>query len=155
MSDNAILQALFNQQRLQILELGTVHDKFSDDYLFAWEIGVYPYFQDTDGTVFQAPHEVYKSNFVVSPEQVKDVFYYLCERWNAQETPTFYQLEKYYGGKFGGVYGRPSLIFICRYAYLHGCFDKTFWNTLLKSGQHPSEASSITSPYDRDDILFN
>ncbi|QBH96064.1 hypothetical protein EKN56_06420 [Limnobaculum zhutongyuii] len=155
MSDKAILQALFNQQRLQILELGTVHNKFSDDYLFAWESGVYPLFSDTDGSVPQRPHEVYKDNFVVSPEQVKNIFDFLCTRSREKQPPTFYELEDHFGGKFDGSYGRGTLIDCCRYFFLHRCFDKTFWPILLTPMQHPSEATYLDEPLDRDDIFFN
>ncbi|WP_140919142.1 hypothetical protein [Limnobaculum xujianqingii] len=155
MSDSTILQALFNQQRIQILELGVIHNKFSNDYLFAWESGVYPFFADTDGTVLPYPHEVYKTNFIVSPERVKKVFDYLCECWDNKNIPTFYELEDYFGGKYDSVYGRGVLVDCCRYFFLHTCFDKKFWQILLTPMKHPAEAAYLASTFDRDDILFN
>ena len=55
MSDHNIMQALFNQQRIQIMHIGKHHDEFSNAYLYAWESGVYPALHDTDGSIPQNP----------------------------------------------------------------------------------------------------
>lgn len=39
MTDNTAMEALFIQQRLQIMNLGVHHNEFSDSYLQAWESG--------------------------------------------------------------------------------------------------------------------
>ncbi|WP_171392570.1 hypothetical protein [Vibrio mediterranei] len=36
MTDSTAMEALFIQQRLQIMSLGVHHDEFSDSYLHAW-----------------------------------------------------------------------------------------------------------------------
>ncbi|PCI58871.1 MAG: hypothetical protein COB35_12700 [Gammaproteobacteria bacterium] len=155
MSEQRIMQALFNQQRLQIMGLGVHHNEYDDGYLYAWESGVYPWFSDTDGSVNQMPHECYAEFFKVKKETVQNVLNYLDEKWLAKDIPTFYELEERFGGKWDEENGRIALLVICRYAFLSRRFDKTLWDKLLKPMQHPSEASSICSPLKRDsDIYF-
>ena len=149
------MQAMFNQQRLQIMSLGVHHNKYPDDYLFTWEKGVYPFMNDTDGSVTPMPHECYAEFFKVKKETVDKVTKYLDDMWLAKTVPTFYELEGKFGGKFGSEDGRCALINICRYMYLRKGFDKDFWKTILTPEQHPSEASSLCCPFDREhDINF-
>lgn len=155
MSEQLLMQALFNQQRLQIMSLGVHHSEYTDDYLYAWGEGVYPLFNDTDGSVNPMPHESYPDFFKVKKETVQRVITYLDEKWLAKTVPTFYELEDEFGGKWGEEDGRMALIGICRYAYLRGGFDKSFWNKLLTPMKHPSEASSISRSFNREqDIYF-
>lgn len=156
MSEQRLMQALFNQQRIQIMSLGVDQEKFSDDYLFAWEAGVYPFFSDTDGSVTPMPHECYPEFFKVKKEVVDKVTKYLDDKWLDKKVPTFYELEEEFGGKWGEEDGRMALIGICRYAFLRGSFNSEFWDTLLTPMEHPSEASSIRRKLDRErDIYFN
>lgn len=78
MDTENIKQLLFVQQRFQILHLGKHFDEFSGSYLYARERGVYPYFDDTDGSVNRKPHELYPEFFSVSKEEVK----FLTDRFN-------------------------------------------------------------------------
>ncbi|AXR06661.1 hypothetical protein [Salinimonas sediminis] len=156
MSEQRIMQALFNQQRLQIKSLGVHHDEYTDAYLYAWEEGVYPFFNDTDGSVPPMPHECYEEFFKIKKEHVKKVLFFLDEKWLEKAVPTFWELEDEFGGKWREEYGRSALIGICRYAFLRGSFDKSFWKKLLTPMQHPSEASYICQPFDRqNEIFFN
>ena len=155
MSEQRLMQAMFNQQRLQIMSLGIHHKEYDDGYLYAWESGVYPWFSDTDGSVNQMPHECYPEFFKVKTETVQAVLKYLDDKWLAKEVPTFYELEEYFGGKWDEESGRCALLDICRYAFLSRRFDKSVWDKLLTLMQHPSEASSMCQPLDRKrDIYF-
>lgn len=155
MSEQRLMQAMFNQQRYQILSLGVHHDEFEDGYLYAWESGVYPWFSDTDGSVCQMPHECYPEFFKVKKETVQTVLTYLDDKELEGDVPTFYQLEDHFGGKWNEESGRMALIGICRYAFLSNRFGKEMYNKLLTPMQHPSEASSICRPLKREqDIYF-
>ena len=131
------------------------HEEFDDGYLYAWEAGVYPWFSDTDGSVTPMPHEAYPEFFKAKLETVQNVINYLDEKWGTEESPTFYQLEDHFGGRWHEECGRSTLIKICRYAFLSRRFDKSLFDKLLPPMQHPSEASSLCSPLVRErDIYF-
>lgn len=157
-----ILEALFIQQRLQIMHLGTHHKEFTDSYLYAWYNGVYPINEDSDGSVLKRPHEVYEEFFRVSKLKVDMLSEYLSTKCDENGVPTFYELEDEFGvsssstGQYGGYeWSRSDLLKVCRYLYLDGSFDTSFWQTLITPFQHPSEAASICRPFDREaDIYF-
>lgn len=157
MTDSTAMEALFIQQRLQIMNLGVHHDEFSDSYLHAWESGTYPLLQDTDGSVIRMPHEPYAEFFKTPKDKVQRLFDRLCTAWDAKEELTFYALEDELGvhGGYGSEWDRVDLIKICRYLYLERSFDEEFWKTLLTPMEHPSEASSILREFNRErDIYF-
>lgn len=151
MNQDPIIQALFNQQRIQIMHLAVHHNEYSDAYLYAWEKGVYPIMEDTDGSVLQMPHEVYQSFFSVSKDKVEKLLNLLCDKWDSKVVPTFYELEDLLSGDFD----RSELIKVCKYLKLQDCFDEAFWSKLITPMQHPSEASSIAREFNREtDIYF-
>lgn len=156
MSEQKIMKALYNQQRLQILSLGVHHKEYSDSYLFAWYTGVYPLFEDTDGSVTEMPHEVHSSCFRITKEKVDHLTKLLDDAWITKAVPTFYELERDLGVQYSGEWSRMELINICKYLYLKGdSWDEDFWSTLLKPQQYPSEARSIIRKFDRvKDIYF-
>ncbi|EGQ9150454.1 MULTISPECIES: hypothetical protein [Vibrio] len=157
MTDNTAMEALFIQQRLQIMNLGVHHNEFSDSYLHAWESGTYPLLQDTDGSVIRMPHEPYAEFFKTPKDKVQRLFDRLCTAWDAKEELTFYALEDELGvrGGYGSEWDRVDLIKICRYLYLERSFDEEFWKTLITPMEHPSEASSILREFNRErDIYF-
>ncbi len=81
MSDHNIMQALFNQQRIQIMHIGKHHDEFSNAYLYAWESGVYPALHDTDGSIPQKPHEPFADFFTTSKEKTLFLAKRLDDAW--------------------------------------------------------------------------
>lgn len=152
-----IMDAMFTQQRLQVLSLGVHHNEFSDAYLFAWYEGVYPFFEDTDGSVQRRPHEHYAEHFSISEQKVDELTKYLDDCFLNDDVPTFYELEDHFNVRHGGTkWDRSDLINICRYCYLQGhSWNEAFWTKLLTPMQHPSEASSIVRKLDREaDIYF-
>jgi antitoxin MazE len=146
-----IKEILFQQQRFQIMDIGVHHGRFTNAYLYAWEDLVYPFFEDTDGSILKRPHESFAEFFKVTREQVETLHNYFCDQWEGKTVPTFYELEEYFSS-----YDRGELIHICRYIYLQGhMFDEGFWEKLITPMQHPSEAASIIGDFDREkDIYF-
>ncbi|MGJ8673694.1 hypothetical protein [Rubritalea sp.] len=61
---------------------------------------------------------------------------------------SFNQLEK----SLGGLKYRYSLRVALRYCFQSGEFDQEFYNAVLKEGDHPEEALSITRPFSVKDI---
>tara|TARA_R110002033_G_scaffold17587_1_gene47653 strand:+ start:1106 stop:1597 length:492 start_codon:yes stop_codon:yes gene_type:complete len=159
---NQIFEALFIQQRLQILHLGVHHKKFTDSYLYAWYNGVYPINEDSDGSVLKRPHEVYEEFFRVSKSKVDTLCEYLYKMFDNGKVHTFYELEDEFGvsSSTNGMHlnhewSRGDLLEICRYLHLEDSFDETFWSSLLTPGQHPTEARSIIRSFNREaDIYF-
>ncbi|HVJ33167.1 MAG TPA: ribbon-helix-helix domain-containing protein [Terriglobia bacterium] len=127
--------------------------RIADAYLYAWDAEVYPLFDD--GAEWHKPFE---TSFSVSKEMVSELSKYLDELWiNGKDIPSFYDLEDHYGVRHGRTeWDRHGLLVALRYMWLKRLFDEPFWNAILKPMEHPSEASSITSQFNRDeDIYFN
>jgi antitoxin MazE len=154
MSEKNIMGALFTQQRIQILHLASNHDEYTESYAYAWYNSVYPFFEDTDGSRMNMPHEFYGDFFQQSKTDVKMVFNRLCDAWDKKEKLNFYDLEKEYGITSSTKSGltRGGLINICKYLYLSDKFDKKFWQTLVKNGYSPSGAQDIIREFDKKDI---
>ncbi|MDC9621525.1 hypothetical protein PSI22_07700 [Xenorhabdus sp. XENO-7] len=156
MSEHNILSAMFIQQRIQVLHLGMHHDTYPDAYLYAWESGVYPFLSDTDGSVPRKPHEPYFDFFQVSKSKGESLIKRLDDAWLAEEELTFYGLEDELKIQLGfSEWSRSDLLHLCRYFYLNKLFDAQFWKILTTNGKCPTEAHSITYPFDKaQDIYF-
>lgn len=154
--EKRILEALFTQQRLQVIHFGKHHGEYSDAYVYAWENSVYPFFDDTDGSVSRKPHEHYAEFFLVSSEKVDELSKYLDDCYLSGNVPTFYELEdKYNTRSSASDWDRMDLIKICRYLVLSDSWDKSFWEKILTPTQYPSEASGIMRDYSRlSDVYF-
>lgn len=149
--DVQIVEALFQQLRLQIMHLGIHHNKFTDAYLYAWSEGVYPYFEDTDGSVLKMPHETFPDSFLITKECIEELFIFLRKKWDDKSVPTFYELEDTYLS----IFDRDVLVNVCRYIYLQrNTFDEDFWVRLIAPMEHPSEAQYVVSVFDREDTCF-
>ncbi|MDX7786026.1 hypothetical protein [Aeromonas caviae] len=153
---NDVLNALFTHQRLQILSLAVHHDEYSDAYLYAWYSGVYPFFEDTDGSVMRKPHEHYKEQFRISAEKVDELSLFLDQCELNDEVPTFYELEEHFRTRYReSEWSRSDLLKICRYFFLRGMWHEDFWKKVIAPMKHPSEAASIVRKFDRkSDIYF-
>ncbi|ERS15211.1 hypothetical protein [Alloalcanivorax xenomutans] len=156
MSDeNTIMSALFQQQRIQIMDMAVHHGEYADHYLYAWYDGIYPFLDDTDGSVIRMPHEIYEDFFKIPKHKVEVVFNRLCDAFDNSEGLTFYDLEDEYKVRESSEWDRMEIRDICRYFYLEGCFDDELWGRLLTPMKHPSEAASIVREFDREkDIYF-
>ncbi|MUK39681.1 hypothetical protein GNP82_19290 [Aliivibrio fischeri] len=151
MANDTLIKALFAQQRAQIIYMKSMNaDIMSDSYVYAWIHGLYPVFQDGDHSVPDRPHENFSEYFNISAQFTMEVIKYLDELWLEDKSPTFYELED----RFGGKSNRCELINICRYSYLDGRFDERLWNALLTKMKHPSEAFSITSDFNENDLYI-
>lgn len=150
-----ILGAMFTQQRLQIMSLGVHHNEYSDAYLYAWYAGVYPFFEDTDGSVSRMPHEHYKEYFKISEEKIDELSLYLDECEQKKEIPTFYELEDRYRTRSSqSGWGRMDLVGACRYFFLRDMWGEEFWKKLMTPSKHPSEAAGITRKFDRTQNVY-
>jgi hypothetical protein len=128
-------------------------ERIADAYLYAWDEEVYPLFHD--GSEWHKPFE---SSFRISKEMVSELSTYLDDLWiNRRKIPSFYDLEDHYGVRSGRTeWDRHGLLVALRYMRLSRGFDEDFWNAILEPMKHPSEASSIGRPFNRDeDIYFN
>ena len=135
---------LFNLQKFEILQTKINPQTSSyipDDYAFAWFSGVYPFFDKNEIT------ELYKDYFALPEAKVKAVIEYLDSEWLSQKYYTFYQISTYLKNK-DMISNKSDLISILKYIYLHGGFDKIFWDTLLTQNEFPIEAKSIVSRFD-------
>ncbi|MFD1261639.1 hypothetical protein [Entomomonas asaccharolytica] len=144
----------FKQLRLEILAQSKVTDNMSPAYLYAWDDSVFPILHDDEAAEFGHAINEYIDSFDISLEIVLTVVNHLNLLAMKKKYQTFYELERSFGGKFDEQYGRAKLISICRYLYLSDCFNSDFWNTLLDEGKHPSEASYIFYPFNKEDILL-
>ncbi|UVF22792.1 hypothetical protein HPT29_027630 (plasmid) [Microvirga terrae] len=121
--------------------------RLDDAYVFAWDRDVYPYFHE--GTPW---HKPFRNDFAVTNDLMHELLVYLDRKWRDGTVPlTFYELESTFGvGGRGSGWDRLALIGACRYAYLSGAFDQNFWHQLVAPAEHPTEASEITDPFERE-----
>lgn len=157
MDTETITQLLFVQQRLQILHLGKHYGEFPDSYLYAWERGVYPFFDGTDGSVDKKPHEFYKDSFSISESEVEFIIKRFNKAYDEKEKLSFYKLEDelHISSRTKSGWTRGKLLRICRYIFLEEEYDTLFWSNLIENGSCPAEAHGIRRKFDRDsDIHF-
>lgn len=155
MSNKNILQAIFNQQRIQIMHLGIFHNAFSDSYLYAWYEGVYPLFSDhkDNSGALTMPHEVFDEYFIISKDKVHQSSCFLDAKNLSGEVLTFKELESRFQIMFpGSKQSRHDLTLICRYLFLRQCFRDGFWSDLLATC--PSEEHEISGEFRRSDLDF-
>lgn len=145
-------RALYEMARFQVLSAAMTEgpgDHLHDAYVFAWETGIYPYFDDVISL-----HKPFEAEFAVGSQQMRDLFTMLDEHWLARTVPTFWELEDRFNVRDGGgPWERGTLIYALRYARLSRRFDDAFFAALLKPQQHPTEASLIDGPFDRNSDL--
>ncbi|WP_434778511.1 hypothetical protein [Neisseria sp. Ec49-e6-T10] len=152
MQNNEIMKALFIQQRFLILNSIYTSDFMPEAYVYAWEVGVFPYLDDEDDDNLYLAHSPYKNFFNVEEEMVLKIVEYLDEKFINEEPITFYELESTFGGKSN----RVPLMHVCRYVFLKGLFDEEFWKNLVESEKTPAapiEAKSIIKPYSKPNYI--
>ncbi|QIE97727.1 hypothetical protein G5574_12475 [Pantoea stewartii] len=156
MNESQIMKALFAQQRIQVMHIAKHHDEFTDSYLYAWESGVYPFLNDTDGSVPGMPHESYEEFFKISRKKGEYLLKRLDDAWLAKEELTFYKLEDELEVRsgYGGDWDRSDLLHLCRYFYLDNRFDDSLWKNVCKNMECPAEAHFITDKFDRTKDIF-
>jgi antitoxin MazE len=140
--------------KLQILSValtrGTGPKAISDAYLYAWSNDVYPIMHEN-----LEWHKPFTAAFSVSPEMMDDLSQLLDESWRKKKPLSFYKLEDHYELRLGqSDWTRVSLMQACRYMYLEGAFDQEFWTRILRRGDHPLEAGSITREFDRTEVTI-
>lgn len=142
-----IEKALFNIQRVQILQNKLNPNTsflISDDYAYAWDVKLYPFFESSE------LHVIYEKQFEVTKQEVDVVTNFADAEWLKKNYYTFYEYEDLFlrSGKYSIKTERWNLIAIFRYMYLRGTFDQQFWQTLTENGKCPIEAFSITREFD-------
>jgi antitoxin MazE len=140
--------------KLQILTValtpGTGPKVVSDAYLYAWAEDVYPIMHES-----MEWHKPFAAAFSVSSEMMDHLSELLDKSWRRKEVLSFYKLEDYFELRLGqSDWSRASLMQACRYMYLERAFDQEFWKHVLKRGDHPMEAGSITRKFDRTEIFI-
>ena len=149
-------ESLFQIMRFNILNEGRKGIKaspFSSAYIYAWESGVFPSYND--GADW---HKPFPEQFRISDEEVTELGSLLDEKWLEKTPLTFYELEDRFGisgsTHSSGNWERGKLLVACRYMYLNKMFDDSFWSALVESGKSPVEAGSINKPFTESDIYF-
>lgn len=127
-------------------------DALSDSNVFAWQTDVYP-FHDIDQEYWAEP---FKEHFAVSPSMIEELAEYLDEIWRKDDSTTFYELEERYRVREGTTgWDRPKLINACKYMFIRGMFDNSFWvDGILENGKCPVEAKSIIRKFNRSEDIF-
>jgi hypothetical protein len=145
-------KAIFNLQRFQILQTKVnpqTSDTIPDFYAYAWYVRLCPVLEEGE------LHDDLKDYFSITPKQVDIVTKWADDEWLAKRLYTFYQYEDHFlkSTPTEGL-DRWNLICILRYSYLRKGFDKGFWDKLLEPMKYPTEAASITKPFDVNDIYI-
>jgi hypothetical protein len=145
-------KTLYSLQKFMILQTKLnpqTSDLIPDDYAYAWYVDLYPFFSTGEW------HENVKEHFTVKEDKVDAIIDYLDKEWLEKHYYTFYEIEKHFQVLYErNEIKRSHLLSILRYVYLHGGFDKQFWEKLLEPMKHPSEARIITYKFDVSDIYL-
>jgi len=124
---------------------------FSDANVFAWDREVYP-FHESQQETWATP---FSDSFRVGKEHIEELAGYLDDSWLKEEVVSFYSLEERYEVSHSqNNWDRTRLIDACRYMFLRDMFDDKFWEGLLKPGEYPIEARSITLPFNRKEEIL-
>lgn len=152
----ATQEAIFQLMRFQILARARASLKdtpFDSGYIYAWDAGVYPAFND--GADW---HKPFPNQFFVSEDEVHELAKFLDEKWLAKEAISFYDIESTYGvhGSVGSDsdWSRVKLLTACRYMALNRMFDEQFWSKVTENGKCPSEALSLATELRESDIYL-
>lgn len=148
------VEALFQLMRFNILSVAAnAGDAWPmhPAYVYAWQSGVYPLFDEA--AQFHTP---FPGQFAVSTDEVDELSKFLDEASLAKKSISFYDVENAFGVRGSAQsstnWQRWKLIRACRYMSLHGMFDKDFWAALLENGNCPSEALSLARPMTTSEI---
>ncbi|MFA5835254.1 MAG: hypothetical protein WDA22_17375 [Bacteroidota bacterium] len=147
-------KSLFQLMRFNILnsaKMNWENTPFSPAYIYAWDSGVYPAFND--GADW---HKSFVDQFEVSEKEVVELGKFLDKKWLAKSAISFYELEDHYEVSHSTETGwdRGKLLISCRYMYLNRMFDNSFWSALIENGKCPTEAFSICQKLEKSDIYF-
>lgn len=132
---------LFQLQRFSIIQTklnSQTSNLISDDYAYAWYMEIYPIFDSNEYT------ELYKDCFFIKEDVVSKILTIADTLWNDKNVLSFYHLLEFIQKK-ECLIDKYILINVLRYAYIHGCFDQDFWDTILTPEEYPIEASAIVS----------
>lgn len=146
-------KALFNLQRFQILQAkrneATAHT-IPDYYAYAWYAKVYPFFDEVE------LNEDLKDYFHITEKEVDIITKYAADEWDAGRLHNFYEYESHFGVRQGGNDGitRGKLISVFRYCYLSDHYDEAFWKKLIEPMKHPTEAATIISDFNPDQLYI-
>ena len=142
MGNTNISKKLYCIQKYLIIQSAINGKIIQDATAYAWVNDLYPYFSPTK------EHTLFANDFTITEERFKEVFDFLCHKWESKTYPTYYECESHFSGK---EY-RDDLLVIFRYLYLSGNFDTNFWDALLKPGEHPIEAGCIISQFTHNEL---
>ena len=143
-------EALFIQQRYQILNLGRHYKEFSDSYLFCWTNLVYPLLHD-DASHGKMPHKLYDDQFYIPSSEVNKALEFLDKKLTNKDPIDFLEVSKHI---YSYEEGKAKLSYICRYLYLQKSLSSDFWDDFLRSAGDNLYAFMV-SPFDRNkDIRF-
>ena len=148
--------ALFQLMKFKILSLASRDinsAKLPHAYIYAWDSGVYPLFNE--GASWHTP---FADCFSISENKVEQLSKFLDESWISKKNLSFYELESEFGvhgsTSSSSDWSRYDLVAICRYMYLGRAFDDEFWANLLENGKCPSEAHCIARELKESDIYL-
>ncbi|GAB1540787.1 hypothetical protein NUACC21_34560 [Scytonema sp. NUACC21] len=125
-------------------------DLYPDSYLYAIGNMVHPIFEEDilDNQFDEDQKSVYYPFFKIykiTYEQVTDVHHFLIKEWGQKKDIKFRDLEKHYKTIFNISDIEDCLIKICRYLFLHGEFEKQFWDSLVLN--HNLRVSEINKEF--------
>jgi antitoxin MazE len=146
MDNKKIMSALFQTMRLNIINTARAEQEnntIPKSYIYAWSNGVYPM---NAGVEY---HKPFSTEFDVSEAEMIELAEFYDDLWLNKKPMTFYEIENHFGAREGSTsWDRSKLLGASRYFYLNSMFmGDDFWETVLKPMEHPTEASSITRPF--------
>lgn len=157
-----ILQALADVRMRQILHTKfhpDTRDLYPDAYAYAIAHSVYPLFHeqidpmDSPATILEI--NPFYATYRVDIDQVETIHQRLGERAEGQGGITFRELEEGFGpeglGPWRDASLRVVLLNVCRYFYLHGLWEDSFWERFVSDG--PPEAQAVTRELNRFEVM--
>lgn len=157
---DATNQAIFQLMRFNILDSLTQESsqrRFPNAYIYAWEVGVFPFLHRTADW-----HRPFSEQFDVNELEMRELQKLLYDASENDAPKSFYDVEDHFNVRgiassdvSSNRWDRHRLVSACRYMFLSSeDSESDIFDALLENGRCPSEAHCINESWRDDEVYF-
>ena len=156
---DATNQALFQLMRFNILDSLTQESsqrRFPNAYIYAWEVGVFPFLRPTADW-----HRPFADQFDVNELEMGELQKLLYDANENGAPKSFYEVEDHFDVRgiassdvSSNRWDRHRLVSACRYMFLCEGLESELFEALLQNGSCPTEAHFVNASWRDDELCF-